>query len=95
MDSEEKRQRKFAYSPILEVFLLPKLFLIRMRSTGNNINGRIRKISEIDMLTTTVKASAEGDPNDHEANEIAKSNATKQETMGLIGRWLLFMVAKR
>ena len=95
MDSEEKRQRKIAYSPILEVFLLPKLFLIRMRSTGNNINGRIRKISEIDLLTTTVKASAEGDPNDHEANEIAKSNATKQETMGLIGRWLLFMVAKR
>ena len=95
MDSEEKRQRKFAYSPILEVFLLPKLFLIRMRSTGNNINGRIRKISEIDLLTTTVKASGTGNPTDHEANEIANSSAAKQEIMGLIDRWLSFMVTKR
>ena len=79
----------------MDVFLFPKLFPIRMSSTRKYTIGRIRKISEIDMLTATVKASATGNPTDHEANEIANSSAAKQEIMGLIDRWLLFMVTKR
>ena len=79
----------------MRVFLCPKLFIRIAENTRSAIMGRILKMSEIDVLTTTVTASVMAAPVDHVANEIGNSNAKEEKIIGLIGLWLLLIVITR